>query len=220
MLSAMPIGLDRAGTLRVLDVGCGAGDSMQEEYALRLSGANGNQQIEMVGIDIDEEALARGRAAYPQFLFVSAKGEALPFPNQTFDAAISRVAIPYMDIPVALREIHRVLRPGGELRIKLHPLTFTLSELSDELRSGSARSRAQNLVYRTYVIANGLALHAGGFNFHFPLARRRCESFQTQSGMRRALAAAGFTEIDVSCWQTKITRPHAGNCRASARRMN
>lgn len=193
---------------------------MQEEYALRLGGANGNLQIQMVGVDIDEQALAQGRTSYPQFLFVSANGEALPFPDQTFDAAISRVAIPYMDIPVALREIHRVLRPGGELRIKLHPLTFTLSELSEELRTGSARSRAQNLAYRAYVIANGLALHAGGFNFHFPLARRRCESFQTQSGMRRALTAAGFGQVDVSCWQTEITRPHAGNCRASARRID
>lgn len=216
----MPVDEDGITKIRVLDVGCGAGDSMQEEYALRRGGLNGNAQIEMVGIDIDEEALTQGRTSYPQFLFVSAKGEALPFPNQTFDAAISRVAIPYMDIPVALREIYRVLRPGGELRIKLHPLTFTLSELSDELRSGSARSRAQNLVYRTYVISNGLAFHAGGFNFHFPLARRRCESFQTQSGMRRALTAAGFSQIDVSCWKTEITRPHAGNCRASARRMN
>lgn len=214
----MSIDGDAAGGFKVLDVGCGAGDSMQEELQVRCAGLGSATQIEMVGIDIDEEALAQGRVNYPQFLFVCARGECLPFPDRSFDAVISRVAMPYMDIPVALREIRRVLKVDGELRIKLHPLSFTLSELGAELRSGSARSRAQNLVYRLYVVANGLALHVAGFNFRFPLARRRCESFQTQSGMRRILIAAGFRQIDVSCWVTKITRPHCGDCRAFARR--
>jgi SAM-dependent methyltransferase len=207
-----------ADVFRILDVGCGAGSSMQEELQLRCGTPGIAPQIEMVGVDIDEEALARGRMSYPQFLFVSAEGEKLPFPDGSFDAVISRVAMPYMDIPIALREIRRVLKVGGELKIKLHPLSFTLSELATELRSGSARSRAQNLVYRLYVIANGMALHFAGFNFRFPLARRRCESFQTQDGIRRALIAAGFGQTNVSCWVTKITWPHCGDCRVSARR--
>ncbi len=208
-----------AVAVRVLDVGCGAGDSMQEEWQLRC-GTQNAPQIEMVGIDIDEGALAQGRLNYPQFLFVCAKGEKLPFPDESFDAVISRVAMPYMDIPVALREMRRVLRANGEIRIKLHPLAFTLSELAAELRSGSAVNRVKNLAYRSYVVANGIALHFAESNFRFPLARHRCESFQTQSGMRRALAAAGFEQIDVSCWDTKIARPHAGDCRASARRSD
>jgi ubiquinone/menaquinone biosynthesis C-methylase UbiE len=215
----MLISGDTAGVVRILDVGCGAGDSMQEESQLRCA-QDGTTQIEIVGVDIDEEALAQGRLNYPQFIFVNAKGEKLPFPDGSFDAVISRVAIPYMDIPAALREIRRVLKADGELRIKLHPLSFSLSELAAELRSGSAINRAKNLAYRSYVVANGAALHLGGFNFRFPLARHRCESFQTQAGIRRALLAAGFGQIDVSCWDTKITRPHAGNCRASARRSN
>lgn len=213
----MSIEASAASAVRVLDVGCGAGDSMQEEWQLRC-GREGAPQIEMVGVDIDEEALAQGRLNYPQFLFVCAKGEKLPFLDSSFDAVISRVAIPYMDIPAALREIQRVLKEDGELRIKLHPLSFSLSELAAELHSGSVVNRAKNLAYRSYVVANGAALHLGGFNFRFPLARHRCESFQTQAGIKRALLAAGFGQIDVSCWDTKITRPHAGNCRASARR--
>jgi ubiquinone/menaquinone biosynthesis C-methylase UbiE len=126
--------------------------------------------------------------------------------------------MPYMDIPATLREMRRVLKSDGELRIKLHPFSYTVSELTTELESGSVKSRVQNLVYRSYVVANGLALHWMGFNFRFPLAPQRCESFQTQSGMKNALASAGFEKIDVSCWTTKITRPHAGNCRASAHR--
>lgn len=209
---------ERPDVIRVLDVGCGAGDSLNEELQLRCGGLENALQIQMVGVDIDEAALAQGRMTYPQFLFIRAKGEELPFPDESFDAVISRVAMPYMDIPVALREIRRVLKTGGELRIKLHPLSFTLSELADKLQSGSIKNRVQNLVYRLYVIANGVALHFAGFNFRFPLVRRRCESFQTRRGIRRTLIAAGFEQVDVSCWQTKITRPHCGNCRASARR--
>jgi ubiquinone/menaquinone biosynthesis C-methylase UbiE len=213
----MSIGRSAAAGLRVLDVGCGAGDSMREELRLR-SGESSGQPIEMVGIDIDEQVLAQGRESYPEFLFLCAKGEHLPFPDQTFDAVISRVAMPYMDIPATLREMRRVLKSDGELRIKLHPFSYTVSELAAELESGSVKNRMQNLVYRSYVVANGLALHCMGFNFHFPLASRRCESFQTQSGMKNALMTAGFEQIDVSCWETKITWPHAGDCRASAHR--
>lgn len=212
------VSIGRPDMVRILDVGCGAGSSMQEELELRR--AENASQVEMVGIDIDEEALAQGRVNYPQFLFVYAKGEKLPFPDGSFDAVISRVAMPYMDIPIVLREIRRVLKVNGELRIKLHPLSFTLSELAVKLQSGSLRSRVQNLVYRLYVIGNGMALHFAGFNFRFPLAKHRCESFQTQSGIKRALIAAGLDPIDVSCWGTKITWPHAGNCRASARRSH
>ena len=206
--------------IRVLDVGCGAGDSLNEELQLRCGGVEDAPQMEMVGVDIDEEALARGKINYPQFLFARARGEQLPFPDGSFDAVISRVAMPYMDIPVALREMRRVLKVGGELRIKLHPLSFTLSELAVEVQSGSLRRRAQNLVYRMYVVANGLAVHFAGFNFCFPLARHRCESFQTRSGIERALIAAGFEQTDVSCWMTRITWPHCGDCRASARRSH
>jgi ubiquinone/menaquinone biosynthesis C-methylase UbiE len=203
---------------RVLDVGCGPGDSLREELEVRRRALGDSVQIEMVGVDIDETALELGRTAYPQFLFVHAKGESLPFADRSFDAIVSRVALPYMDIPAALREMRRVLKPGGELKIKLHPLTFTLREFVHEMKSGPLWRRAQRFVYRGYVLSNGMALHAGGFNFRFPLARRRCESFQTKRAIKRALIAAGFTRIEIPVWEIRTQWPHAGNCRAIAYR--
>lgn len=221
MTSAPALELNgRSDVVRVLDVGCGTGDSLNEEFQLRRRGLEHPPQMEMVGVDIDEHRLAEGRTNYPDFLFLCAQGEKLPFPDESFDTVISRVAILYMDIPVALREMRRVLKAGGELRLKLHPLSFTLAELTAELRSGSLLSRMKNLIYRLYVLANGAVFHLTGNNFRFPLARDRCESFQTQSGMRRALLAAGFEQVDVSCWENQSKWPHAGNCRASARRSS
>ncbi len=203
---------------RVLDVGCGSGDSLREELESRRKEFGDSVQFQMVGVDIDEAVLEQGRATCPEFLFVHAKGEQLPFADRSFDVIISRVALPYMDIPAALREMRRVLKPGGELKIKLHPLTFTIKELASEMKSGPLWRRAQRMVYRGYVISNGIALHVGGFNFHFPLARRRCESFQTKRAIQRALIAAGFTRIEIPAWEIRTQWPHAGNCRVIAYR--
>ena len=205
---------------RVLDVGCGSGDSLREELERCRQTMGDTRQFQMVGVDIDEATLEQGRATHPRFLFVHARGEQLPFADQSFDAIISRVALPYMDIPAALHEMRRVLKPGGELRIKLHPFTFTLQEIRAEMNSGPLWRRAQKFIYRGYVIANGVALHIGGFNFRFPLARRRCESFQTKKAIKRALVAAGFTQIEIPVWKTITKWPHAGDCRATARREN
>ena len=201
----------------ILDVGCGQGESLDEEIQRRPK-TQDLQPLIVVGIDIDLAVLRRGKANLPDIGFVCAKGEELPFRDGVFDVIISRVAMPYMDIPTTLQDMRRVLKTGGEVKLKLHPFAFTLSELSDELLSGSVLNRLKNLIYRIYVICNSIALHLGGFNFRFPLGRRRCESFQTKKGIAHALTAAGFVDVNTSCWDTAIVRPHAGNCRASARR--
>ncbi|MFE3071503.1 class I SAM-dependent methyltransferase [Streptomyces sp. NPDC059247] len=52
--------------------------------------------------------------------------EALPLPDASFDAAVaSLVLCTVRDLPRALAELHRVLRPGGELRFLEHGLADT-----------------------------------------------------------------------------------------------
>jgi SAM-dependent methyltransferase len=48
---------------------------------------------------------------------VDGKGEALPFPAETFDVVLCYSAHQYMDVRPALREMARVLKPGGQLQI-------------------------------------------------------------------------------------------------------
>jgi SAM-dependent methyltransferase len=94
-------------SLRVLDVGASAGI---------IAGELGRVFREVVGIDIDEEGIERGR----QFLTGSNQelrvGDAmnLPFEDESFDVAVLNHV--YEHIPDARRafdEIWRVLRPGG-----------------------------------------------------------------------------------------------------------
>lgn len=170
---------------RILDVGCGAGQTL---IASRL-----DVGVEAAGIDLDRSALSLGRQLTDQVHFVCARGEALPFRREHFDLVISRVAIPYMRIHGALAEIWRVLKAGGDLWIVLHPLSMIVNGLLRHV----ARLEVRRAIYCTYVIANGMAFNVLGKEFHFPFNGDRYESFQTNRGITQALRSAGFENIRI-----------------------
>jgi ubiquinone/menaquinone biosynthesis C-methylase UbiE len=162
---------------RVLDLGCGSG-----KLPVSLLREN---NAEVVGVDINPQAIALARQTFPERQFECARGESLPFPDSSFESVVSSVALPYMDIPCALAEARRVLTPGGQLSFTLHPPTFTLGELQK-------CRRPIPLLYRLYVLLNGTLFHLTGKTRR---AGRRCESFQTERGMRIALERAGFAAV-------------------------
>ena len=93
---------------RVIDLGCGRGDSVD------LFRAH-DSDVEWVGVDIADsmEAVARRRA---DALFVTYDGVEVPFPDGSIDLVYSSQVLEHVIEPVAhLREIVRVLRPGGTL---------------------------------------------------------------------------------------------------------
>src|SRR5882672_9941016 len=99
----------RAGA-RVLDVGCGSG------WATRLmaeTAFNGR----VVGIDIADEMIRLTRdtsSSLPNVEFQVASAERLPFVDDEFTHAFSMESLYYYaDVLGALREICRVLEPGG-----------------------------------------------------------------------------------------------------------
>jgi hypothetical protein len=87
----------------------------------------------------------------------------------------------------------RVLVPGGRCWLVLHSLRFAWRDLVIALRAVSARG----VLYRSFVLANGLALHLTGHVIRYPLKRTRVESVQTKGGMRRVLRTAGFDTVTV-----------------------
>jgi arsenite methyltransferase len=101
----------------VLDIGCGAGvDSL---VAAHLVGPGGR----VVGIDVTFAMLEQARAHlarldWPQVSFQVADAEALPFPDNDFDAVISNGVFNLtINKEKALQEAHRVLKPGGRLML-------------------------------------------------------------------------------------------------------
>jgi SAM-dependent methyltransferase len=170
-----------ASARRVLDVGCGAGQSL---IALGLA-----PTTTAVGIDLDPNALALGATWTSDVRLVCGSGDSLPFADDSFDFVFSRVALPYMHVPTALREIRRVLAPGGEMWLGLHGPGIVFSQLADALRGGHAKSA----LFQTYAAVNGVLSHFTGRLLRWPVGGRY-ESFQTRRVIPR-LQPAGFTDI-------------------------
>lgn len=90
---------------RVLDLCCGQGNVSE---ALATAGHD------VVGADFSPAMLALARARAPGIEFVEADAQDLPFEDSSFDAVVSNLGIVHIpDQPRALREVRRVLRPGG-----------------------------------------------------------------------------------------------------------
>lgn len=174
-----------AGTRAVLDVGCGAGQTL-----LGLDAPAGD--VLRCGVDVDAAAIALGRTLDPALVLACARGEALPFADAQFDFVMCRVALPYMDVARAAREMARVLRPGGRVWLVLHPTRFALRALVRH----AARGQPRGALFQLYVLLNGLALHLGARQFRFPLGAGAYESVQTERGIERALAGAGFGRVE------------------------
>jgi SAM-dependent methyltransferase len=95
---------------RVLDVACGTG-VLGREIAERV-GPSG----QVVGLDLNEGMLAVARRKAPGIEWRNGQAEALPFEHASFDAVVSQFGLMFFeDRPAALREMVRVLRPGGRL---------------------------------------------------------------------------------------------------------
>jgi arsenite methyltransferase len=101
----------------ILDIGCGAGvDSL---VAAHLVGPGGR----VVGLDVTAAMVERARASLARLglahvTFQVGEAEALPFPDNDFDAVISNGVFNLtLDKKKALHEAHRVLKPGGRLML-------------------------------------------------------------------------------------------------------
>lgn len=163
---------------RILDLGCGAGDSWR---GLRV----GAGECRVFGIDIALDRLGEANARYRSqgCAYACARGEDLPFAEGSFHGVTCNVALPYMHIPRVLAELHRVLVPGGWIRLTLHAPSFTWGELR------RCFPKPKQSLFRGYVMLNGVLLHFTGKVI--PVGKF-CESCQTETGMRIALGRAGF----------------------------
>jgi demethylmenaquinone methyltransferase / 2-methoxy-6-polyprenyl-1,4-benzoquinol methylase len=121
MNRVMTVGLDqrwRRATVRetvrtgdhVLDACCGTGDLA---VAAHKAGAAG-----VVGLDFSERMLERARRKAPELEWVQGDVLALPFEDAHFESAVVGFGVRNVeDLEAALRELRRVLRPGGRLGI-------------------------------------------------------------------------------------------------------
>ena len=98
---------------KVLDVGCGAGSVAKAVKRER-------PDLHVVGCDVSKSALALAEASPENVEFRSAQAEKLPFADGEFDFVWIFDVLEHVEKPEqVLREVARVLRPGGGFHIVL-----------------------------------------------------------------------------------------------------
>lgn len=106
------------GFARVLDVGCGEGQVARRIASLGAAVTGVDPSGNQIGV-------ARSRGEGPSY--ASAVARALPLAADSFDAAIACLVLEHVDdLDEAVRELARVLLPGGRFILMLnHPLLQT-----------------------------------------------------------------------------------------------
>jgi ubiquinone/menaquinone biosynthesis C-methylase UbiE len=151
------------GGLRLLDIGCGTGQS-RRLYASHCAS--------YLGLDLSLEALRAARRTIPDVAWVRADARILPFASASFDVvAFSSVLHHIPDYTLALREAHRVLRPGGWAFAfdpnLLHPAMALFRHPSSP-----------------FYLSQGVSPHERPLH---------------PAALRRAFAAAGFSDVKQRC---------------------
>ncbi len=99
----------------VVDLGCGPG---HVSSYLQQQGAE-----DLLGIDLAPEMVAVARACNPSIAFETGDMLNLQYADQSFGAALAFYSLIHFDdeeLQAAFREIHRVLRPGGDFLFSFH----------------------------------------------------------------------------------------------------
>lgn len=115
---------------RVVDLGCGAGF---------LAGWLADRSDAVIGVDHSERMLAEARTNVPGADFRQGELDALPLEHDEVDAAFANLVWHHVpDHDAAAREIHRVVRPGGQVVVsdlQLHESDWMRERMGD-LRLG------------------------------------------------------------------------------------
>jgi ubiquinone/menaquinone biosynthesis C-methylase UbiE len=187
---AEQLGYTGTAGLDVLDVGCGQGIDLVR-YA--RAGAN------VTGVDLTPRhvELARGHLAALGLTGTVVEGDAerLPFPDDSFDRVSSNGVLHHTpDIAASLREIRRVLRPGGEARIIVYNKASLHYWFAQVLYWG---------LWKRKLFTEGSMEAVLSHVEHSTVGARPLVRVYTPRQTRRLLEDAGFTDVRSSVRQFK-----------------
>lgn len=179
---------------KIIDLGCGKGSS-----SMLLAGTYG---CHVVGVDIDEKLLSTAREAAKKYKlntmteFRYADIENLPFGDNIFDGAISQAVLVFTDKDRTLREVARVVKPGGfvgavELTWKQAPTEYVVKRVQETLCSVSIQADLHQSWQNRFQEAGLMITHEELNDLHFTL-----RDMLKDEGLIRGLmcAAKGFVK--------------------------
>jgi demethylmenaquinone methyltransferase/2-methoxy-6-polyprenyl-1,4-benzoquinol methylase len=175
---------------RVLDAACGTGDLAIADLKAGAS--------RVTGLDFSEAMLERARRKAP-LDWVRGDMLALPFADATFDAATVGFGVRNVaDLELALRELRRVLKPGGRLAI------LEITQARGPLKPFFS------LWFDRIVPLLGKVLPGGSAYTYLPESVKR---FPTAEGLVELLVSSGFGEVEFRLLGGSIVALHTGVAR-------
>jgi len=172
---------------RVLDAACGTGDLAVADLK---AGAG-----RVTGLDFSERMLERARRKAP-LDWVQGDMLALPFADATFDAATVGFGVRNVeDLELGLRELRRVLRPGGRVAI------LEITQPRGALRP------FYSLWFNRVVPLLGKALPGGDAYTYLPASVKR---FPTAERLADVLRETGFDDVRFRLLAGSIVALHTG----------
>ena len=172
---------------RVLDACCGTGD-----LAVAAAAAGGK----VTGVDFSRPMLDRARRKAPEIEWIEGDALALPFEDGAFDAATVGFGVRNLaDLEGGLRELRRVLRPGGQLAI----LEIT--------RPQGLLAPFYRLWFDGVIPVAGKVLPGGSAYTYLPASVRR---FPDPRGLAKLMDEAGFDDIRWRLFGGGIVALHTG----------
>lgn len=181
-----PLAIDLIGSAalhpgeRVLDVACGTG--IVARLAAKQVGGDGT----VAGLDINPGMLAVARSIASEDISIEwyeAGAEEIPLKNESFDVVTCQLSLQFMeDKSTALKEMHRVLVPGGRIVLNV---------------PGPAGE-----LFRIFVeeLKQHISPEAAGFANHV-------FSLHDTSEIRKLMSDAGFRNIDVQASKKTLHLP-------------
>ncbi len=193
---------------QVLDIGCGPG-LLAHDIAIAV-GRNGR----VCGIDASPAMVAMSAkrcAEQPWAEFRTADAAQLPYPDRSFDAAVSTQVYEYLtDIPAALAELYRVLRPGGRALILDTDYGSLVIHTEDSTRMARVLSAwDEHFVHASLPRTLSRQLREAGFQLHermaIPMFNPEFADNTYAKGMLEMMASFaagrnGISESEAAAW--------------------
>ena len=177
----------RAGD-RVLDAACGTGDLAIADLR---AGAG-----KVTGLDFSPKMLERARTKHTSIEWLQGDMLALPFADETFDAATVGFGVRNVEnLELGLRELRRVLRPGGRVAI------LEITQPRGALRP------FYSLWFDRIVPLLGKVLPGGDAYTYLPASVKR---FPTAERLAEMLREAGFGDVGFMLMGGSIVALHTG----------